>query len=214
MILAFLRCPPISAMLSTRSSGRLVIRRTSCPARGGVCSLPSMPRRAASPLGIALAGCRPTCFGRRRRWAGSTSSSSISAAVTKPGLQWVSQPERLAALMERIDCRTGYHPDRQDHCPYQAGTQNLKVQALVFVGDAMEEKLDDLCHAAGELGVPAFMFQEGDDPIAEQAFREITRLTLAPTVALIRRRSPARRAIARCRRLRSRWGEGARGGTT
>jgi hypothetical protein len=49
-------------------------------------------------------------------------------------------------------------------------TQNLKVQALVFVGDAMEEKLDDLCHAAGELGVPAFMFQEGDDPIAEQAF--------------------------------------------
>jgi hypothetical protein len=43
------------------------------------------------------------------------------------------------------------------------------VQALVFVGDAMEEKLDDLCHAAGELGVPAFMFQEGDDPIAEQA---------------------------------------------
>jgi hypothetical protein len=54
------------------------------------------------------------------------------------------------------------------------------VQALVFVGDAMEEKLDDLCHSAGELGllsVPAFMFQEGDDPITEQAFREIARLT-------------------------------------
>ena len=34
--------------------------------------------------------------------------------------------------------------------------------------------------AAGELGllgVPAFMFQEGDDPVAEQAFREIARLT-------------------------------------
>jgi hypothetical protein len=24
------------------------------------------------------------------------------------GSQWVSQPERLAALMERIDCRTGF----------------------------------------------------------------------------------------------------------
>jgi hypothetical protein len=35
--------------------------------------------------------------------------------------QWVSQPERLAALMERIDCRTGIHPDRQGHCPCQAG---------------------------------------------------------------------------------------------
>ena len=27
------------------------------------------------------------------------------------------------------------------------------------------------------LGVPAFMFQEGHDPVAEQAFREIARLT-------------------------------------
>jgi hypothetical protein len=54
------------------------------------------------------------------------------------------------------------------------------VQVLVFVGDAMEEKLDTLCAAAGELGlrgVAAFMFQEGNDPVAEQAFREIARLT-------------------------------------
>ena len=29
----------------------------------------------------------------------------------------------------------------------------------------------------GLLGVPAFMFQEGGDPITEQAFREIARLT-------------------------------------
>jgi len=44
----------------------------------------------------------------------------------------------------------------------------------------MEEKLDALCAAAGELGLrglKAFMFQEGDDPVAEQAFREIARLT-------------------------------------
>ena len=33
--------------------------------------------------------------------------------------------------------------------------ENLKVQAMVFVGDAMEEEIDDLCHAGGELGVPA-----------------------------------------------------------
>jgi len=44
----------------------------------------------------------------------------------------------------------------------------------------MEEEIDRLAAAAGELGlrgVPAFMFQEGDDPAAEQAFREIARLT-------------------------------------
>jgi len=51
---------------------------------------------------------------------------------------------------------------------------------MVFVGDAMEEELDELCAGAGELGlrnVPAFMFQEGYDPICESAFREIARLT-------------------------------------
>ena len=50
----------------------------------------------------------------------------------------------------------------------------------MFVGDAMEEELDALCAAAGELGlrsIPAFMFQEGYDPVCEQAFREIARLT-------------------------------------
>jgi len=44
----------------------------------------------------------------------------------------------------------------------------------------MEENVDELCTKAGELGllkVPAFMFQEGHDPAAEQAFREIARLT-------------------------------------
>jgi hypothetical protein len=55
-----------------------------------------------------------------------------------------------------------------------------KVAALVYVGDAMEEKLDHLCHVAGELGllgVKAFMFQEGGDPAATAAFREVARLT-------------------------------------
>jgi len=44
----------------------------------------------------------------------------------------------------------------------------------------MEEGIDDLCATAGELGllgVPAFMFQEGHDPIAENAYRAIARLS-------------------------------------
>jgi hypothetical protein len=94
--------------------------------------------------------------------------------------RWVSQAERLGTLMERIDCRGGHTQIGKIIVHAKRETQITKVQALVFVGDAMEEKLDDLCHAAGELGllgVPAFMFQEGDDPITEQAFREIARLT-------------------------------------
>jgi hypothetical protein len=94
--------------------------------------------------------------------------------------RWVSQAERLAGLMECIDCRGGHTQIGKVIAHAKRETQATKVQALVFVGDAMEEKLDDLCHAAGELGLlgtPAFMFQEGDDPIAQGAFREIARLT-------------------------------------
>jgi hypothetical protein len=93
---------------------------------------------------------------------------------------WVSQPARLAELMTRIDCRGGHTQIGKVLSHARAESERRRVQALVFVGDAMEEKLDDLCQAAGELGllgVPAFMFQEGYDAIAEQAFREIARLT-------------------------------------
>ncbi len=93
---------------------------------------------------------------------------------------WVSQAERLADLMSRIDCRGGHTQIGKVLSHARSESERRKVQALVFVGDAMEEKIDDLCQAAGELGllgVPAFMFQEGYDAIAEQAFREIARLT-------------------------------------
>lgn len=93
---------------------------------------------------------------------------------------WVSQAERLAELMTRIDCRGGHTQIGRVLAHARAESERKKVQALVFVGDAMEEKVDDLCRAAGELGllgVPAFMFQEGYDAVAEQAFREIARLT-------------------------------------
>lgn len=93
---------------------------------------------------------------------------------------WVRQSDRLAELMSRIDCRGGHTQIGKvlGHVRRENGKQ--KVQALVFVGDAMEEPIDDLCKAAGELGllgVPAFMFQEGADPIAENAYREIARLS-------------------------------------
>jgi hypothetical protein len=48
------------------------------------------------------------------------------------------------------------------------------VQALVFIGDAMEELLDELAAMAGKLGrlrVPIFLFQEGRDSAVRKAFR-------------------------------------------
>src|SRR5246500_6013903 len=93
---------------------------------------------------------------------------------------WVADGARLASLMSGIYCRGGRTQIGKVLAHARRETEKMKAQALVFVGDAMEEEVDRLCAAAGELGlrgVPAFVFQEGDDPVAEQAFREIARLT-------------------------------------
>jgi len=94
--------------------------------------------------------------------------------------RWVSDGAGLGELMTRITCQGGHTQIRKILSHARAECQRAKVQALVYVGDAMEEKIDDLAAGAGELGllgVPAFVFQEGHDPVAEQAFREIARLT-------------------------------------
>jgi hypothetical protein len=94
--------------------------------------------------------------------------------------RFVSDAKELGALMSRIACHGGHTQIGRVLAHVRKENAAQKVQALVYVGDAMEEKLDDLCAAAGELGllgVPAFLFQEGNDPVAEQAFREIARLS-------------------------------------
>src|SRR5437763_965272 len=53
--------------------------------------------------------------------------------------RWVSQAERLGALMERIDCRGGHTQIGKIIAHGRRETELRKVQALVFVGDAMEE---------------------------------------------------------------------------
>jgi hypothetical protein len=93
---------------------------------------------------------------------------------------WVSSSERLANLMSGITCRAGTTQIGRILAHARRETEKTKVAALAFVGDAMEEELDELAAAAGELGklgVKAFVFQEGDDPEVESAFREIARLT-------------------------------------
>jgi hypothetical protein len=94
--------------------------------------------------------------------------------------RWLSQAEHLSGLMERIECRMGHTQLGKVLVHAKRETALLKVQALVFVGDAMEEDPDTLAHDAaelGRLGVPAFMFQEDNDRNVEQVFREIARLT-------------------------------------
>jgi hypothetical protein len=94
--------------------------------------------------------------------------------------RWVADPRALTDLMTRIACRGGHTQIGRVLRHVRAETGRVPVKVLVYVGDAMEEPIDDLCALAGELGllgVKAFMFQEGSDPIATRAFAEIARLT-------------------------------------
>jgi hypothetical protein len=93
---------------------------------------------------------------------------------------WLHDSGRLADLMGRIDCRGGHTQIGKVLAHARTEHNEQRVQAVVFVGDAMEENIDGLCAAAGELGllgVPVFMFQEGYDTVAENAYREIARLS-------------------------------------
>ena len=96
------------------------------------------------------------------------------------GTGWISDSGKLATLMSKIDCREGDTQIGRVLSDARREAVASGVRAVVFVGDAMEEKADALCIKAGELGmlkVPVFVFQEGHDAPAEQAFREIARLS-------------------------------------
>lgn len=93
--------------------------------------------------------------------------------------RFVGDTAALKRLMTQIDCRGGTTQIGKvlAHALKESGRG--KVDALVFIGDAMEENVDDLADRAGKLGlrgVPVFIFQEGHDKAAETAFREIARL--------------------------------------
>ena len=93
---------------------------------------------------------------------------------------FVSRGAGLAELMSRISVQGGATQLRRVLAHARDEARRARVGALVFVGDAMEERIDPLLATAAELalvGVKAFMFQEGEDPAARRAFKEISRLT-------------------------------------
>jgi len=93
---------------------------------------------------------------------------------------WVADAARLKELMRKVSCIGGQTQIGRvlSHAAEEAAGR--RIHAVVYVGDAMEESLDDLCGKAGRLAmakVPVFTFLEGGDPLAEQAYREIARIT-------------------------------------
>lgn len=94
--------------------------------------------------------------------------------------RWAVNAKELLRFMTGVRCLGGQTQIRKvlSHAIKESGKK--KVDAVVFVGDAMEEDIDRLCHLAGELGllgVPVFLFHEGGDPVVRRAFEQIARLS-------------------------------------
>jgi len=94
--------------------------------------------------------------------------------------RWLSSAPSLHAAMHAVYCIGGETQIGRVLLHALNVAEAHKIGALVFVGDAMEEKLDDLCALAGKLGlrgVPVIVFHEGANAVAARAFKEIARLS-------------------------------------
>ena len=96
--------------------------------------------------------------------------------------RWHSSGTELLDEMNSIRCIAGQTQIARllRHALNCARVQKFKIDALVFVGDSMEENPDILAELAGELslvGTPVFIFQDSNDAIAAKTFSHIADLT-------------------------------------
>lgn len=94
--------------------------------------------------------------------------------------KWIGNASDLVRHMTGVRCLGGHTQIRKILKYAAKESRKRKVDALVFIGDCIEEDADELCHLAGELGlvgVPAFVFHEGGEPIAARIFQQIAKLS-------------------------------------
>ena len=94
--------------------------------------------------------------------------------------KWVADASALAKLMTGISVQGGNTQIGKVFSHARTEHAKRRINAVVYVGDAIEENVDALAEKAGQLGLlncPIFVFQEGRDVRVEAAFREFARLT-------------------------------------
>jgi len=94
--------------------------------------------------------------------------------------RWLRTAHDLHDAMRAVTCAAGETQIERVLRHAIAAARDEHLDALVFVGDAMEENADTLAQLAGELAllnVPTFVFQEGNDPAVARVFREIAQLS-------------------------------------
>jgi len=90
---------------------------------------------------------------------------------------WHNNAGTLLEDMSAVRCLAGHTQITQ---VLRLANKEEQLNAVVFIGDAMEEDVNELRRLAGQLGlrgIPVFIFHEGHDPLARDAFGEIARLS-------------------------------------
>ena len=93
---------------------------------------------------------------------------------------WLTDSSGLLRLMTSVFCLAGETQLRKVLKHAIKETRSKRVNALVFVGDSFEEDVDKVGALAGEmglLGLPAFMFHEGSNPVSTYAFKQVAKLS-------------------------------------
>lgn len=94
--------------------------------------------------------------------------------------KWSKHANELQNYMIKVRCKAGQTQiNRILRHTINQSKQN-KINALVFVGDCMEELADKLIGTAGQLAlrnVPVFIFHEGQNSTAARTFKQIANIT-------------------------------------
>lgn len=94
--------------------------------------------------------------------------------------KWTQESQTLQRAISAVTCLAGRTQISKVLNHAITETQSNKVNALVLVGDCVEESIDRLGDLAGRLGilrVPVFVFQEGQDATATRAFSHLAKLS-------------------------------------
>lgn len=104
---------------------------------------------------------------------------------------WLSDAHELIGQMRKIKCEYGATNIAQMLRLIKTEHERERIGAVIFIGDAVEERPTGLYDIAASIGAPMFMFQEGNGAViyhdhrgepaggqtVEEVFREIARLS-------------------------------------
>lgn len=93
---------------------------------------------------------------------------------------WLASADALVRRMTQVRCLAGRTQIGKVLRHAIRETEARKVDAVVFVGDVVEEDVDTLGDLAGRLGLlgtPVFIFHEGGEPVSRRVFEQIARLS-------------------------------------